>query len=351
MSSDAAAPELSVVIPALDEVHALPQLIEQLHAQEGVTLEIIVADGGSRDGTAQRAEAAGARVVQAPRGRAIQMNQGAATARAPLLLFLHADCGFTSPTQLRDAVRALREVMAHQPRSAGHFGLRFARRSLGHPLFYRYLEEKTVSNRPGTINGDQAMLLPAAWFRELGGFDQRLPFLEDQRFAARIVAHGRWVLLPGRLLTSARRFETEGHYRRYTLMSLIMGMHAAGADEFFAHASRLYASQAETGRLRLSVALGLLRETLAGMGWRRALRTIWRAGRYARQNAWQPFFFCDVALRPLIGPRDPFLAFHDGVFARVTDNVVFDALAALLLAVWFLGVLPLAFTLVDGMRR
>jgi hypothetical protein len=81
----------------------------------------------------------------------------------------------------------------------------------------------------------------------LGGFDERLPFIEDEHFAARIVQSGRWITLPSSLLSSARRFETEGHLRRYILMSIIMGMHAAGVDEFFRHAPKVYVAQ-EGGR-------------------------------------------------------------------------------------------------------
>lgn len=333
--------DLSVVIPTLDEAQALPALLAQLRAQQGLACEVVVADGGSTDDTAARAQAGGARVTAAPRGRGAQMNAGARLARGEFLLFLHADSRLPSSGTLAAALAALRaEIAAHGPRCAGHFPLRFARREAGRDFFYRYLEAKTAVNRPGTVNGDQGLLLAAAYFQALGGFDERLPFLEDQRIAARIFEDGRWRVLPERLETSARRFEAEGAYRRYTLMSLIMGMHAAGADAFFARAPRVYAAQSETGRLRLGPYLALTRRVLHEAGWRGAGALLLRMGRYARQNFWQVFFAVDVARGRAARPR--LLQFHDRRVAPLLNHAAADALAALLLAAWFLVVLPVA---------
>src|SRR5687768_8779353 len=82
-------PDLSIVIPTLNEAAALPTLLDQLRRQEGLACEIIVADGGSTDATAALAQQAGARVLGAPRGRGAQMNAGARVATAGHLLFLH----------------------------------------------------------------------------------------------------------------------------------------------------------------------------------------------------------------------------------------------------------------------
>jgi rSAM/selenodomain-associated transferase 2 len=334
-------PEVAVIIPTLNEAAALPALLDDLRRQQHIALQIIVADGGSDDGTPAFAAHAGAQVVLAPRGRGAQMNAGARKAVAPWMLFLHADSRIEDPSLLLAAVDTLTN-RGHGPllqqRLAGHWPLRFARAKAGDDRLFRYLEAKTALNREGTINGDQGMLLSAEFFRELGGFDERLPFLEDQRLAARIIEAGRWVVLPGRLTTSARRFETEGAYRRYTLMSLIMGLHAAGAVEYFAQARSVYATQAETGRLRLGPHLALLRRVLREAGLRRTLQIVWRASRYARQNTWQMFFWCDVALGR---ERRPFLRFHDRVFAPLADNALFDAIAFVLMSAWFLVLLPL----------
>ncbi len=145
-------------------------------------------------------------------------------------------------------------------------------------------------------------------------------------------------------MTSARRFDVEGPYRRYTLMSLIMGMHAAGADAFFERARELYAAQDETGALRLSPHLALVRRVLRDAGLAGALGILWRAGRYARGNAWQTFFWWDVALGL---QRRPLLRFHDAVVRPLTSNVVFDAIATAGISLWFLVVLPLVYAVAD----
>jgi rSAM/selenodomain-associated transferase 2 len=336
--------ELSVVIPTLNEAGTLPMLLGQLRQQRDVQCQIVVADGGSTDATAPLARAAGAQLVEAPRGRGAQMNAGARSAGGTFLLFLHADSQLAGPTQLREALDALKARIARSgPSCAGHFALRFVRHRLGHDQFYRYLEAKTALNRPGTINGDQGLLLTAAYFSGLGGFDERLPFLEDQRIAARISETGCWELLPGRLQTSARRFEAEGPYRRYTLMSLIMGLHAAGAEDFFERAPQVYAAHG-AGRLPMRPYLALTRRVLADRGWRGALRLLYRAGRFARQNSWQPFLWLDVLLRR---ESRPLLRLHDRVVGPLTNNAVFDGLATVLIAAWFLLVLPLAYAVID----
>lgn len=335
---------LSIVVPTLDAAAGLERTLSAVAPGAD---ELIVADGGSTDATAAAVAKAGARFVAAPRGRGAQMNAGARTASSPFLLFLHADSELVSTRQLCEALDALRADIARGGgHVAGHFALRFARRGLGHRFFYRYLEQKSALNRPHTINGDQGLLLPAAWFRELGGFDERLPFLEDQRIAARIFETGRWITLPGRLLTSARRFEREGAYRRYTLMSLIMGLHVAGCEEFFARAPKVYAAHGETGRLLLSPYLALARRVLLDAG-RAGFGIVYRAGRFTRQNSWQPFFGLDVLLATPLRGRRPALAFHDRVFAPLTNHALADALAALLIALWFLVLLPPAFALLD----
>lgn len=343
MNPGSAPIELSVVIPALNEAAALPRLLDDLRAQQGISLEVIVADGGSADGTPALAAQAGACVVQAPRGRGAQMNAGAQAAGGTFLLFLHADTRLPLPTLLTDALAYLRAEIAQagSPRLAGHFPLRFARSGPGHEMFYRYLEEKTALNRPYTINGDQGMLLTAAYFRELGGYDTRLPFLEDQRLAARVRQTGDWRTLPGFLVTSARRFETEGHRERYTLMAILMGLHAAGADELLAALPQAYATQDRAAKLDLAPFHKRIRTLLRQAGWRRSLGIVLRAGAFVRENAWQLFFYRDVR-RGLAPAQHSALDFYDRRIERLIANRFCNALAALLMCGWFFLWLPLS---------
>ena len=282
------------MIPALNEARTVPALLTDLAAQREIEPEVVVADGGSSDDTARIASDHGATVVGSERGRGKQMNAGARATKSDFLLFLHADSRIESATLICDAIAALREAIkrAGHDRIAGHFPLRFAGASSGHATFYRYLEGKTRLNRPYTINGDQGLLIARAFFEAIGGFDERLPFLEDQRIAAKIAQQGEWIALPGELQTSARRFETEGVAERYSLMALIMGLYAAGADDFFSSAPKVYASA--DGRLDLKPQVEAIEQYLRRLPLRQRWALLMKIGAFIRDNAWQLAYRRDV---------------------------------------------------------
>lgn len=293
-----ATPLLSIIIPTLNEAAALPLLLADIRSQQGINVEVIVGDGGSNDGTEAAARNGGAQFVPARRGRGAQMNVAARVARGVYLLFLHADSRLHEPYLLADALQALREALWSSPRVAGHFALSFQRTLPGHRLRYAYLEAKTRLNRANTTNGDQGLLLSRRWFGELGGFDERLPFLEDQRLAEKIRAHGRFITLPGVLITSARRFETEGFHRRYLSMGLIMVAFSCELDGFFTRLPTLYRHQHHCGRLLLAPILAGFFATLVEAENSLAIvKRIELIGRYLATNCWQPFFFADIWLQ------------------------------------------------------
>ena len=317
----------------------MPRLLQQLLMQCEIQLQLIVADGGSDDGTAEVARRPDVKVVTTSAGRGLQMNAGAAEALAPYLLFLHADSTLSSNTQLADALVALEEArqqMGHH-RVAGHYRLRFRRTVPGSGLAYRYYEEKSALNRRECTNGDQGLMLPRQFFEELGGFDETLWFLEDQRLAEIIRVRGQWLTLPGELVTSARRFEVEGLGRRMILSALIMNFHHIGFSEFFQRTANIYRNQTSTDRLLLSPIFELI-EDLNGEAGREIARKRWLAtGRYVRGNAWQLFFMLDLLLQLLFKIRKrPFLAFHDRICKPVFNFQPFDWFAAGLTRLWFI---------------
>lgn len=335
-----AAARLSVVIPTLNEANHLPALLDDLMEQT-LRVEIVVADGGSQDATCAEVERRGLVLVRSAKGRGVQMNAGAAHSRGEVVLFLHADSRLCDAALLETALAALEAERALSAVPvAGHFALRFERTQATADALFRFMEAKTRSGRRGTINGDQGLMLLRSDFEALGGFDTRLPFLEDQRIAAKIFASGRWVLLPGELRTSARRFETEGHRRRYALMALMMAMHELGIEEFFEAAPQVYAAQGNARALRLDAFLDLARRMFCERV-RRDAGTFRRLGRYVRSNAWQLGLMADLARDD---QRTAWLDRIDRRLAPVMDapglNLFADLFAASLAAGLALAVAP-----------
>ena len=188
--------KISVIIPALNEARELPETLARLSGAD----EIIIADGGSTDGTQN---ITGAKIVAGPRGRALQMNVGAAQATGDMFLFLHADtwlqpgCLDALRTEIGDAV-------------GGGFERRF--RNNSHFLQFTCALAAVRNRAIGWHLGDQAIFCRAATFRELSGFANMRAF-EDVDFSRRLSREGRLVTLGPPVLTSARRFE-EGTVKR-----------------------------------------------------------------------------------------------------------------------------------------
>ncbi|MDT8389944.1 MAG: TIGR04283 family arsenosugar biosynthesis glycosyltransferase [Lentisphaeria bacterium] len=194
---------VSVVIPTLNEAEALPATLERLRGVEGV--EIIVADGGSRDATCAIAEQADATVIEVAGGRAAQQNAGAARADGRHLLFLHADT--LLPDNFADTVR---RALDNPATVAGAFKLRTDGRG---PRMR--LVEWATNLRSSVLHlpyGDQGLFLEKRVFNELGGFGD-LPIMEDFDLVRRLRRRGRVVTVPDRVVTSARRWRRLGVLR------------------------------------------------------------------------------------------------------------------------------------------
>ena len=345
---------LSVIIPALNERDCLPALLADLNSQKEVSLEIIIADGGSTDGTLEHCRPFDPIIVQAPRGRASQLNVGFRRSTGSDILFLHADSRIKDPGLLRNALRHWNHALAiaDQDTVAGHFPLKFMRTNRNHDMAFRYTEGKTHFNRINTTNGDQGFLLKRNFFENLGGFDESQHFLEDQKLAEKIRARGTWVTLPGLLYTSGRRFEEEGYHRLLILMSMLMALYSTGHIQFFDRARSIYASHGETGHLQLKpYFLAAINMFIHDLGFFKSLSAWFYIGRYIRQNSWQMFYFLDVLLRTSNKNQTyPLLKFHDRYFWPLTDNPVCDTINAFISFIWFILVLAPYFIVSDTIR-
>jgi rSAM/selenodomain-associated transferase 2 len=201
---------LSIVIPVLNEAACLPRLLARLAPLRSCGTEIVVVDGGSSDGTDRIATAAGVQILPAARGRASQMNAGAARAQGEVLLFLHADTLLPPFADQRIAT-----ALAQGTRVWGRFDVRIA----GRPLMLRLIAGamNLRSRMTGIATGDQALFVTRAAFTAVGGFPDQ-PLMEDIELSRRLRALSRPVCLRDRVITSGRRWETHGVWRTLILM-------------------------------------------------------------------------------------------------------------------------------------
>lgn len=212
---------ISLIIPVLNEGENLERLLPYLkaHVQTDDLEEIIVVDGGSQDNSIEIARRHGASVLESKKGRAEQMNAGAAAARGEILYFLHAD---SLPPAGFD--RYILDAQLAGP-SAGCFRLRFDNRDLvlaGFAWFTRW-------NWPICRGGDQSLFIPTKWFWELGGYNPEYIIYEDNEFTGRIYKKYPFRILKQEVVTSARKYERMGVWKLQYHFAAIHFMNFTGA--------------------------------------------------------------------------------------------------------------------------
>jgi rSAM/selenodomain-associated transferase 2 len=213
--------KLSIVMPVLDEAAEIEAALSALAPYRRHGVEVVVVDGGSRDGTPELARVLADRVIAAPRGRSLQMNAGAAAARGDVLLFLHAD------TRLpENADRLLLDGLARSGRAWGHFNVRID----GGGLLRVVAATMNLRSRlTGIATGDQAMFMTRAAFEAAGGFPP-IALMEDVALSVRLKRIGRPCALRARAATSARRWRRHGTLRTVFLMWRLRLRFFLGAD-------------------------------------------------------------------------------------------------------------------------
>jgi rSAM/selenodomain-associated transferase 2 len=209
---------LAVVIPSLNEADRIEAAIAS--AWEAGADEVVVADGGSTDGTRERA-AAVARVVLSPRGRAAQMNAGAAATTSDVVLFLHADSRLPGGT-----AALIRGVLEDPLVGAGAFRMRFNAPG----LYFRFITTLAHARAWwwGITLGDQAIFARRDLFARLRGY-REFPILEDLDFADRARRAARFRILKAEVLTSARRWQQKGRLRTSLSNWAILFLYRLGA--------------------------------------------------------------------------------------------------------------------------
>ena len=198
-------PKISIIIPVLNEEETLDKLLPYLQTEAANynQLEVIVSDGGSSDNTISIAKKYGASWLSVARGRASQMNAGAAKAKGQILYFLHADS--LPPKHFDQTI--VSAINSGIP--AGCFRLKFniPNRFLA---FFAWFSRFNFTVCRG---GDQSLFISQSLFTSLGGFNEEYKIYEDNEFIGRIYRKATFKVLPQEVITSARKYEKNGTVR------------------------------------------------------------------------------------------------------------------------------------------
>lgn len=347
--------ELSLIVPTLNEAEGIEAFLMGLAAQQGVSFQVVLCDGGSTDDTMQKVSDLMVDfpfpliLVHAEKGRAQQMNAGVREATGEYLLFLHADSSFPDSYAFDKALSFLRQAegRAGCERIAARFSLRFQAKAEILPFSSYYAEYKARLDRCGCTHGDQGFLISRSFFTKAGPFDQSCLVMEDTRFAETVRSMGSWELLPTEIVTSFRRFETEGTVARQVLNMILMTLDAVGREDFIRELPGIYAAQSKAGRLRLFPFLNRIRLLINGLPYAARIKFWFSVGHYVSMNAWQIPFFLDMRKNyrhsvPVGRGKTPHLEFFDRrwyIFFRSRPMTLF---AAGLAYFWFRGFCLLA---------
>jgi rSAM/selenodomain-associated transferase 2 len=203
-------PKLSIIIPTLNEASGIVDALARLQPLRSLGHEVILVDGGSRDLTTSRAAPLVDRLLTAARGRALQMNAGAASATGDVLVFLHAD------TSLPSGVDGfIEQALTSSVREWGRFDVAIGGR---HPLLRVVAWFMNLrSRRSGIATGDQAIFVRRATFARVGGFPE-LALMEDIALCDLLKRESDPVCLRARVVTSGRRWGSRGVVRTIALM-------------------------------------------------------------------------------------------------------------------------------------
>ena len=215
---------ISIIVPVFNEATTLPDFLEATHS---LAAELIFVDGGSTDETRHLLSSAGCTWLQAPHGRAVQMNAGADAGSGDVFLFLHADTRLPA-----GALERIDEAVT-EGATGGYFDVRLdsdrpSLRIVGHLITWR-------SRVTGVATGDQAIFVTRPVFEKLGGY-AALPVFEDVDLSRRLKRSGHMARLSPPVVTSPRRWERLGVARTILRMWALRTLYYCGVSaERLAH--------------------------------------------------------------------------------------------------------------------
>ena len=218
----AASPQLSVIIPTLDECQRLGLLLDDV-AKLDVSHEVVVADGGSSDRTVEIASGVGAQTTHSPPGRGGQLRAGVGASHAPWLLVLHADSRLLSPAR----VAVIDFLQTAQDDDFAHFEFALE----GDEPFWRFIEfgQRLRERIYGLVYGDQGLLVSRALYDAVGGYEH-WPIMEDVGLFDRLKLAGNGRRLGAPVLTSPRRYEERGRWSQWLTNVALITLFRLGVD-------------------------------------------------------------------------------------------------------------------------
>jgi rSAM/selenodomain-associated transferase 2 len=209
---------VSIIVPVLNEAPLLRSFLAHLR-ERAIGAEIIVADGGSSDGTVEIVRGACDQIVVSERSRAIQMNTGARAAQGDILWFVHVDAEVPS-----GCLSEIERVMDDPKVAGGFFRIR-----LPQNLVYRLTD--SFAHYAGVLLrmrcGDHGIFCRRTLFVDVGGFPE-VPLMEDVEFFRLLRRRGRVICSQKRILASPRRYETVGPVRLTLVYGLIAALYVFG---------------------------------------------------------------------------------------------------------------------------
>ncbi len=226
MNNNSELPTLSIIIPTYNEATNLPALLN--HIQAGLAnpeaTQIIIADGQSTDNTLAVVNQFSTHEfpvieLSAPKGRAVQMNKGAALATGHILYFLHADS--LPPNHFDALIRA----QINQGNLAGCFSMKFD----SNHIWLKLASWFTRFNWRMCRGGDQSQFITAGLFKEIGGFNEDYQVFEDNILIAELYKRKQFVVIPNKITTSSRRYKKTGIWNLQYRFWVIYFKHNRGA--------------------------------------------------------------------------------------------------------------------------
>lgn len=214
---------LSIIIPTYNEADQIASTINNIQVANSLyEMEIIIVDGGSTDTTTQICRQLGATVIESERkGRAAQMNRGAAAARFEIIYFLHSD---SIPP--KDFITQILNAF-NDGAESGCFRLRFDHKH----WFLQANAWFTRFNVNAVRFGDQSLFVTKNIFLQAGGFREDLLMMEDQEIIHRLKKYGSFKVLNDVVVTSARKYLVNGVFRMQGIFYCIWAMYYIGFSQ------------------------------------------------------------------------------------------------------------------------